>query len=83
MGHHRPHPQSFHQLGGFKIRARENGAAQRPADALALERAYAIVPRASLPRSPARSPRAVDPTIGIGAGSGCDGQVLSSTTCSA
>jgi 3-methyl-2-oxobutanoate hydroxymethyltransferase len=80
MGHIGLTPQSFHQLGGFKIQGRENGAAQRLlADARALEEAgaYAIV----LEGIPAEIASGITealsiPTIGIGAGVGCDGQVL-------
>jgi 3-methyl-2-oxobutanoate hydroxymethyltransferase len=80
MGHLGLTPQSVHQLGGFKIQGREEGAAERLiADARALEAAgaYAIV----LEGLPAEVAAAVTaaltiPTIGIGAGDGCDGQVL-------
>ena len=80
MGHIGLTPQSFHQLGGFKIQGRENGAAERLlADARALEEAgaYAIV----LEGIPAEIASEITlaltiPTIGIGAGAGCDGQVL-------
>jgi 3-methyl-2-oxobutanoate hydroxymethyltransferase len=80
MGHIGLTPQSFHQLGGFKIQGREQGGAERLlADARALEEAgaYAVV----LEGIPAEIASAVTaalsiPTIGIGAGAGCDGQVL-------
>ena len=80
MGHIGLTPQSFHQLGGFKIQGRESGAAERLiADARALEEAgaYAVV----LEGIPAEIAEQITaalsiPTIGIGAGAGCDGQVL-------
>ncbi|HET6610948.1 MAG TPA: 3-methyl-2-oxobutanoate hydroxymethyltransferase [Kofleriaceae bacterium] len=80
MGHIGLTPQSFHQLGGFKIQGREAGASARLiADARALESAgaYAIVLE-GMPKEVARDiTEAVSiPTIGIGAGPHCDGQVL-------
>ncbi|HVV85408.1 MAG TPA: 3-methyl-2-oxobutanoate hydroxymethyltransferase [Kofleriaceae bacterium] len=80
MGHLGLTPQSVHQLGGFKIQGKEEGAADRLiADARALEAAgaYAIVLE-GLPTEVAAAVTAAltVPTIGIGAGDGCDGQVL-------
>jgi 3-methyl-2-oxobutanoate hydroxymethyltransferase len=80
MGHIGLTPQSFHQLGGFKVQGRDPGGRERLlADALALEAAgaYAIVLEA-IPSDIAREITAAltVPTIGIGAGTGCDGQVL-------
>ena len=80
MGHLGLLPQSVHQLGGFGVQAREDGDAQRVLhDARALEAAgvFAIV----LESIPAALAAAVTgelgiPTIGIGAGPHCDGQVL-------
>jgi 3-methyl-2-oxobutanoate hydroxymethyltransferase len=80
MGHIGLTPQSFHQLGGFKVQGREQGGREKlVADALALEEAgvYAIV----LEAIPADIAREITecltiPTIGIGAGVACDGQVL-------
>jgi 3-methyl-2-oxobutanoate hydroxymethyltransferase len=80
MGHIGLTPQSFHQLGGFKVQGRESGGRERLiADARALEAAgaYAIV----LEAIPADIAREITetisvPTIGIGAGVDCDGQVL-------
>jgi 3-methyl-2-oxobutanoate hydroxymethyltransferase len=73
-------PQSYHQLGGFKVQGREHGGRERlVADALALEAAgcYAIVLEA-IPADIAReiTEKLSIPTIGIGAGVACDGQVL-------
>ena len=80
MGHLGLTPQSVHQLGGFKIQGRDEGATERLiADARALEAAgaYAIVLE-GLPTEVAAAVTAAltIPTIGIGAGDGCDGQVL-------
>ncbi|MBE0409626.1 MAG: 3-methyl-2-oxobutanoate hydroxymethyltransferase [Anaerolineales bacterium] len=80
MGHLGLTPQSVHQFGGFKAQAREHEAALRLIDdAHLLEQAgcFSIV----LEAVPARlatliSQRLDIPTIGIGAGPGCDGQVL-------
>jgi 3-methyl-2-oxobutanoate hydroxymethyltransferase len=80
MGHLGLLPQSVHQLGGFRQQAKlEADAEQLLADAQALEEAgaFAIV----LESIPAELARAVTadlhiPTIGIGAGPHCDGQVL-------
>jgi 3-methyl-2-oxobutanoate hydroxymethyltransferase len=80
MGHIGLTPQSFHQLGGFKVQGRDTGGRQRLLDdAIKLEEAgaYAIVLEA-IPADIAREITAAVtiPTIGIGAGVGCDGQVL-------
>jgi 3-methyl-2-oxobutanoate hydroxymethyltransferase len=80
MGHLGLLPQSVHQLGGFRQQATaEKDAGQLRADALALQEAgaFAVV----LESIPAEVARAVTaelriPTIGIGAGPYCDGQVL-------
>jgi 3-methyl-2-oxobutanoate hydroxymethyltransferase len=80
MGHIGLTPQSYHQLGGFKVQGRDAGGRERLIeDARALEDAgaYAIVLEA-IPADIAREITAAVavPTIGIGAGTGCDGQVL-------
>lgn len=80
MGHLGLTPQSVHQLGGFRPQGKTASAAKRLLeDALILEDAgcFGIV----LESVPARlaeliSHRLNIPTIGIGAGAGCDGQVL-------
>jgi 3-methyl-2-oxobutanoate hydroxymethyltransferase len=80
MGHLGLTPQSVHQLGGFRPQGRTASAAKRLLeDALLLEEAgcFSLV----LESVPARlaelvSRRLSIPTIGIGAGAGCDGQVL-------
>lgn len=73
-------PQSIHQLGGFKVQAREDAAAQRLLrDALALQEAGArLLVLECVPAALGREvSAALDlPVIGIGAGAGCDGQVL-------
>jgi len=80
MGHLGLTPQSVHRLGGFKVQGklREN-AREIFNDALELEKlgAFAIVLE-SVPLELARkiSESLTIPTIGIGAGPGCDGQVL-------
>ena len=80
MGHIGLTPQSINMLGGFKVQGKEEGAAKALLeDALALEEAgaFAIVLEA-VPEALARliSERVAIPTIGIGAGKYCDGQVL-------
>lgn len=80
MGHIGLTPQSYHQLGGFKVQGRDAGGRDRLLeDARTLEAAgaYAIVLEA-IPADIAREITAAVsvPTIGIGAGTGCDGQVL-------
>jgi 3-methyl-2-oxobutanoate hydroxymethyltransferase len=80
MGHIGLTPQSATRLGGFKAQGRTAAAAVRLyEDALALEDAgcFAIVLEAVPARVAARITEAVTiPTIGIGAGASCNGQVL-------
>ncbi len=73
-------PQSVHQLGGYRVQARDASSADRlVADAQAVEAAGAamlvleMVPAALAARVTAALSI---PTIGIGAGAQCDGQVL-------
>lgn len=80
MGHLGLTPQSVHQLGGFRTQAKTAAAAQRLLeDALMLQDAgcFSLVLEA-IPEQLARfvSQRLEIATIGIGAGAGCDGQVL-------
>src|SRR5947209_9583376 len=80
MGHIGLTPQSVHAMGGFKVQGKEAGAAEAlVADAKALEAAgcFSIVLE-GVPDVVARMvTEAVDvPTVGIGAGPWCDGQVL-------
>lgn len=80
MGHLGLTPQSVNTLGGFRPQARTSSAARRLIDdAFALEEAGAF--SLVLESVPARlaewiSQKLAIPTIGIGAGIGCDGQVL-------
>jgi 3-methyl-2-oxobutanoate hydroxymethyltransferase len=80
MGHVGLTPQSVHAMGGFKVQGKDEQAADRVLDgARALEEAgaYAIVLEAIPPDLAAEITAAVSiPTIGIGAGPSCDGQVL-------
>jgi 3-methyl-2-oxobutanoate hydroxymethyltransferase len=80
MGHLGLTPQSVHALGGYRVQGREQESAERLAgDAKALEAAGACaIVLELLPAALAeRISRALTiPTIGIGAGPGCDGQVL-------
>ena len=80
MGHIGLTPQSVHAFGGFKLQGRGEEAAQRIFDdAKAIEEAgaYAIVLEAVPPDLAARITASLSiPTIGIGAGNQCDGQVL-------
>jgi 3-methyl-2-oxobutanoate hydroxymethyltransferase len=80
MGHLGLTPQSVHQLGGFRPQGRDAEAAWRLAeDALILQAAgcFSLVLE-SIPLQLAEwvSKKLDIPTIGIGAGRGCDGQVL-------
>ncbi|MEI2821565.1 MAG: 3-methyl-2-oxobutanoate hydroxymethyltransferase [Marmoricola sp.] len=71
-------PQSEHALGGYRVQGRDGGADVR-ADALAVQDAGAFaVVMEMVPGDVARaiSQELSIPTIGIGAGNGCDGQVL-------
>lgn len=80
MGHLGLTPQSVHQLGGWRSQGRTASAAKRLLeDALALEEAGAFsIVLESVPDRLAEyiSQQLSIPTIGIGAGVGCDGQVL-------
>ncbi|HXU45967.1 MAG TPA: 3-methyl-2-oxobutanoate hydroxymethyltransferase [Thermoanaerobaculia bacterium] len=73
-------PQSVHRLGGFKVQGRSEGAAQKIFDAaLELEDAGAFsLVLECVPSDLAAeiTDRLAIPTIGIGAGAACDGQVL-------
>ena len=73
-------PQSVHQLGGYRVQGKDcTGAAKLIADALAQQHAGAtlIVLEAIPPALAAEVTRQLSiPTIGIGAGKDCSGQVL-------
>ena len=80
MGHLGLTPQSVNQLGGFRVQGKTATAAKRLVeDALILEEAgcFSVVLE-SVPERLAEliSKKLSIPTIGIGAGAGCDGQVL-------
>jgi 3-methyl-2-oxobutanoate hydroxymethyltransferase len=80
MGHLGLTPQSVHQFGGFKVQGRSDSAAERlMADARCLVEAgvYSMVLESIPAELALRITQAVPvPTIGIGASSNCDGQVL-------
>ena len=79
MGHIGVTPQSQHQLGGFKVRGKVLEEARKLlSDARVLEEAgaFAIVLECTpAPLSELISQKLTIPTIGIGAGPDCDGQV--------
>jgi 3-methyl-2-oxobutanoate hydroxymethyltransferase len=73
-------PQSVHQMGGYKVQGKTMAAAgQLKADALLLQEAGAsLLVLEAIPAALAQETTALLtlPTIGIGAGPGCSGQVL-------
>lgn len=72
-------PQSVHALGGLRVQGRGGAASAIIEQALSLEKAgaFAVVLEAMPAEVGAEITRSVSiPTIGIGAGPGCDGQVL-------
>lgn len=73
-------PQSLHRMGGLRVQGRTAAAQERLLrDARAVEEAgaFALVLEAMPPEAAARVTAEVGiPTIGIGAGAACDGQVL-------
>ncbi len=79
MGHIGLTPQSEHALGGFRVQGRDlAGALALIHDAVALERAGAFaVVLETIPSELARviTERLTIPTIGIGAGPDCDGEI--------
>ena len=80
MGHIGLTPQSVNQIGGFKVQGKDVAAAQKLLDdAKALEAAgaFSIVLECVPAALAAKVSELISiPTIGIGAGNGCDGQVL-------
>jgi 3-methyl-2-oxobutanoate hydroxymethyltransferase len=80
MGHVGLTPQAIHRMGGHRVQGRgEQGRARVLADARAVEAAGAFaVVLEGMPADVAREVTAslAIPTIGIGAGVDCDGQVL-------
>ena len=79
MGHIGLTPQSIHQLGGFRAQGKAQDEAERLLkDALALEEAGAftiVLECTPAPLSKLITQKLNIPTIGIGAGPDCDGQV--------
>ena len=79
VGHIGLTPQSIHQLGGFKVQGKTPEAALKMVeDAQALEEAGAfaiILETIPAPLAAVITQKVGIPTIGIGAGAGCDGQV--------
>ena len=80
MGHLGMTPQSVHRFGGYKVQGRESGhalALLNDAKTLEAAGAFAIVLEA-IPAELAKTitEQLTIPTIGIGAGPHCDGQVL-------
>lgn len=73
-------PQSINAFGGFKVQGKGEAAAQKLLDdARAVERAgaFAVVLECVPAKLAERVTKEISiPTIGIGAGAGCDGQVL-------
>ncbi|MBL7497872.1 3-methyl-2-oxobutanoate hydroxymethyltransferase [Frankia nepalensis] len=79
MGHLGLTPQSINTLGGYRVQGREDAGAALLADALAIEAAgaFAVVLEVVPSDVAARISKALTiPTVGIGAGSDCDAQVL-------
>ncbi len=73
-------PQSVHKLGGYRVQGRDPAAAQAMLDdACAMEAAGAdvlLLESVPAPLAAQISARVSVPVIGIGAGAGCDGQIL-------
>jgi 3-methyl-2-oxobutanoate hydroxymethyltransferase len=80
MGHIGMLPQSVHEEGGYKIKGRseaEIDALLEDGHAVAQAGAFAVVLEIVAPAAARRITAALDiPTIGIGSGDGCDGQIL-------
>lgn len=78
MGHLGMTPQSIHQFGGFRVQGRGDAAQRLKEEAMALQDAGAFsIVLELVPASVATDVSAAlaIPTIGIGAGAGCDGQI--------
>jgi 3-methyl-2-oxobutanoate hydroxymethyltransferase len=80
LGHIGLTPQSINETGGYKVQGKNSAdAEQLISDALALEKAgaFAIILECTPPALGAEVTKAVNiPTIGIGAGPDCYGQIL-------
>jgi 3-methyl-2-oxobutanoate hydroxymethyltransferase len=79
MGHLGLTPQSIHQLGGYRVQGKTEASARRLLeDAKSLEQAGAfaiVLETVPTPLATLITQSISIPTIGIGAGNGCDGQV--------
>ncbi|MCI8293507.1 MAG: 3-methyl-2-oxobutanoate hydroxymethyltransferase [Hespellia sp.] len=80
MGHLGLTPQSVNAFGGYKVQGKDRETAQKllkDAKAVAEAGAFAIVLECVPAALAAKITEAIPvPTIGIGAGAGCDGQIL-------
>ena len=80
VGHLGLTPQSIHQLGGFKVQGKDEETAKKlmqDANLLAESGVFALVLECVPEKLAAKITQMIAvPTIGIGAGSACDGQVL-------
>lgn len=79
MGHVGLTPQSVHRMGGYKVQGRKDQAERILEDAHAVQEAgaFAVVLEGIPAKLAARITEMLEiPTIGIGAGPACDGQVL-------
>ena len=79
VGHVGLTPQSVHRMGGYKVQGRKDQAERIIDDAHAVQEAgaFAVVLEGIPAKLAARITEMLDiPTIGIGAGPACDGQVL-------
>ena len=80
MGHIGLTPQSVHALGGYRVQGRGEAEAERiRREAIALEEAGVfsmVLELVPAPLAREISESLTVPTVGIGAGPGCDGQVL-------
>ncbi len=80
MGHIGLTPQAVNQFGGFKVQGKNiDQARQLITDAISLEEAGAfslVLECVPYPLAELITSKVTIPTIGIGAGPGCDGQVL-------
>ncbi len=79
MGHIGLTPQSVHRMGGYRVQGRNEQAQQILTDALAVQDAGAfavVLEGIPAPLAAEITRQLTIPTIGIGAGVACDGQVL-------
>lgn len=79
MGHLGLTPQSVHAMGGYRVQGRGEGAARLKAEAKEVELAGAfalVLEMVPAPLAKEISANLSIPTIGIGAGPDCDGQII-------